>query len=344
MSNSDDLIFLFRQLSLLLDAGIPLISCMELLCQHQTKVKTLDVIHHLILELSSGKTLDDCMKKKVHVFDSFTCRLAQIGEQTGKLSDMFSLIADTKENHMTVRKKIKQALVYPCFIIVTSSIVVFCLLFFVMPKFSDLFHDKSNALPLLTRLLFYLSFILHKYFVILLLFIIFTLLITLLPFSFFKKIRNTVIDILCRLPVIKSIIYKIEISRYARQIGILFRAGIDLLSILQVLAESAENSQLSLTEQLYHNTNKGLSFHQAMLMTQYFPLIMIQMVKVGEETGKLDLMLEHAAILFETEVEQYLRQFISILEPLIMIILGVLIGGIVIGMYLPLFKLGNFLT
>ena len=341
--NLFDITIFLRQLATLISAGIPIIQCCDILEKSQEKIALRLLIYALKREILSGKNLFHSLQHHPHHFDPFTCELIQIGEHTGKLDVMLTTVALHQEKNLTFKKRIKRALFYPCMITITALLITISMFLFIVPRFADLFHDSQDKLPALTLWIFYFSARLKEQIVTFLIGItVFTL------FLFHSKhaiiIKKYFWKILLSLPLIKQCIHKIALTRFARNLAITLTAGIPILDALKLTANAWSNPEfINMTATLRHKISAGLQLHHAMETLSYFPLLMIQMVKIGEESGKLEHMLNKIADFIESDIDQLLSHCNQLLEPLIMIVLGALIGGLVIGMYLPIFKLGNVL-
>lgn len=338
--NAFDIALFFRQLATLLLAGIPIVKCLDILSQSEDKNSLRMLIKHIKNDLLSGKNFHHCLKKYSSYFNDLTCQLIHIGEQTGKLDIMLQTIANYHEKNQLSQQHIKQALFYPCFITATAIIISFFMFIFIIPRFADLFHDSQITLPMFTRILFYLSTKCCQYYLILPFFLIVILFIA------NHKIGKSHIPLWRKmttyLPFIHTFQQKIDLARFSRYLALTLTAGIplhDALVLTSATCHNPESVQGIVT--LNNKINAGFQLHQAMTTVSFFPILLIQMVKVGEEAGMLEKMLNQFADFMEIDIEKMTRRLNELLEPLIMMILGVLIGGLTIGMYLPIFELGN---
>lgn len=333
-----DITIFLRQLATLIAAGIPIIKAFEILENGQIKIALRLLIFTIKREILSGKDLFTSIRQHARYFDNMLCQLIKIGENTGKLDVILCQIAETREKNSILKKRVQQALIYPCFIVITAILVTFSMLYFVIPQFSELFSSSQIKLPILTRLIFYFSFMLHKY-----IFIIF-LPILIIPLVIHNKIQRNLKKFILNFPLIHLFLLKITFAKFARNLAMTFSAGMPIPESLSLLIHADQPQEfIQATLQLRHHITSGLQLHQAMSALPLFPDLMIQMVKIGEESGTLEHLLNKIAGFFETDIENIINQLNQLLEPLIMLVLGVLIGGLVIGMYLPIFKLGNTL-
>jgi type IV pilus assembly protein PilC len=339
--NNIDINTFIRQFTVLIAAGVPLAKSLNLLEESQDKIDLRLLIYSIKKEVLSGKQLHESLNYYPKYFDKLLCQLILIGERTGKLDYTLNTITAYQEKSTALHLRIKQALFYPCIIMITACLVCTCLFLFVIPKFADLFQDFNQSLPIFTKFIFYISYLFQDYIKYILLFIVINFII----FIYNKtKIKSGLFFIFSSLPVIKPLLKKIRLVRFASTLAITFAAGIPITEALLLSSELSHDEELShILANVRHQINNGLQLYQAMKVFSYFPLLMIQMIKIGEETGTLEHMLYKIASFMESEVDQTLHNLSKLLEPLIMVVLGVLIGGLIIGIYLPIFKLGAVL-
>lgn len=335
-----EIIILLRQFATLIASGIPIVQSCDILANSQEKDIFRILIHQIKNDLLKGNNLYDSLRRHPQYFDELTCRLVQIGEQTGKIEILLLLSANYQEKNLTLSRNIKQALFYPCIITITSLIITICMFLFVIPRFAELFQDTKTELPMLTSAIFYLSIKLREY--------SWLIIITIL-LCIFSLLRNRhspwperLRQIVMHIPFIRTFTQKVALARFARHFSLTTTAGIPITNALLITANACGNSKLThAIIQVTKKINSGFPLHQAMMTFPLFPVMFIQMVKIGEESGKLEDMVNKFADFTEADIEQFTQRLNLLLEPLIMIVLGVLIGGLVIGMYLPIFKLGS---
>jgi len=336
-----DIELFLKQLATLIAAGIPLIHCLNLLENAQEKYQFRLLIYYIKKEMLSGKSLFESLSMHSHHFDNIICHLIKIGEQTGKLEELLNKASYYQEKNNFLRQQFKQALFYPSLIILTALSVTMCLLLFVIPKFADLFMGSEQSLPALTLAIFHLSHFLQekgRYF---LTFNFITLSIIL---YYRDKVKFYLFHFLFSLPFFKSLLKKIILARFASNLAIMFASGIPIVKALELAMNiSSEREFILKINEIKAKITAGCSLNECMKSLNYFPVLMIQMIQIGEETGMLEIMLHKTADFLEKDIQAFLQYAGKLLEPLIMIILGVLIGGLIIGMYLPIFKLGSLL-
>ncbi len=338
-----DITLFLRQLATLIIAGVPLIQSCDLLEKSQVKIAVRLLIYSIKREMLNGKAFFYSLRCHRHYFDELTCQLVNIAEHTGKLEIMLGIIADQQEKNLALKKKIKQALFYPCMMTLTALIITISMLIFVIPRFAELFHDTQITLPLLTIVIFYLSQQLQQHILLFaIVFVLTGLLCLYSPMSIRFKQKMT--QWMNQTPPLRYLLHKILLARFARNLAVTFAAGIPIHEALTLASHGSGNAEFDQTVlKMRQHLNAGHPLYHAMESLHYFPDLVIQMIKIGEESGMLVLMLNKLADFFEADIEQLIIQLHQLLEPLIMLVLGVLIGGLVIGMYLPIFKLGSAL-
>lgn len=342
ITTADIAIFL-RQFATLISAGIPLIQSCEILEKSQEKAACRTLIYSIKREILTGKTLFYCLSQHPNQFDKLTCHLIQMGEHTGKLEQMLMLIAHHHEKKIAFKKRIKQALFYPCLIAIMAFIVTICMLLFIIPHFAALFHETQTSLPFLTICIFSLSESLQHHLGLVAGFFLASAIYLYYGLRH-QRLHLRVLQLLIQLPLVKPCANKIIFARFARHLAITFSAGLSITDSLSLIAHTTgQVTFANIIHRLSYHIQSGMPLHQAMVILAYFPPFMTQMVKIGEESGMLEAMLDKIADFLEAETDQMMKLLNQLLEPLIMIVLGVLIGGLVVGMYLPLFKLGSAL-
>ncbi len=327
-----------------MSAGVPIIQSCDLLEKSQVKSSIRLLIYSIKREMLTGKELYYSLRSHHYYFDELTCQLVKMGESTGKLDKMLCIIADQQEKNFAFKKRVYQTLFYPCVICVTAFIVTCSMFIFVVPRFADLFQDTQVSLPLLTRCIFYFSAQLQQHLFLLLLPVIACILAFFHP-GLSSHLKQSMRQFFIRFPPLRQCLHKIFIARFARNLAMTFAAGMPINEALKLAAQATGSAEFSTVwvKSLRRHINSGLPLHHAMQTLSYFPDLMIQMTKIGEESGMLVNMLNKVADFLEADINQLINHLNQLLEPLIMLGLGVLIGGLVIGMYLPIFKLGNAL-
>ena len=336
-----DIAVFARQLATMLAAGIPLVQAFDIVGKGHENSSMQTMLLSVKTDIEGGDTLAEALKKKPLYFDELFCNLVNAGEQAGVLETLLDKIATYKEKTESMKKKIKKALTYPIAVIVVAFIVTAILLLFVVPVFEDMFKSFGADLPAFTRMVVTMSEWLKEWWWV----VLGILTIAIYVFIYFKKRSqpfNHFLDkTLLKMPIIGLIMTKSAIARFARTLSTMSAAGVPLVDALQSVAGSCGNiiyaeAVLKMREEVA--TGQRLQF--AMQQTTLFPHMVQQMVAIGEESGSMDAMLAKVADFFEEEVDNLVENLSSLMEPIIMVILGVLIGGLVIAMYLPIFKMG----
>lgn len=339
-SISDETIAIFfRQFATLITAGISLTRACDLLEKSQT-TQLNDLIKRIKKDMLAGKTFAFCLKQHPRYFTTFTCQLIYIGEQTGKLELILTSLAEHLEKKLQFKKQLRQALFYPCIILVTAFLITLMMFIFVVPKFALLFADMNQQLPFLTLIIFDVALKLKVYGSY---FLSISLLSLILIIYFKKKFAHLKLNLVyLKLPLLKAHFHKMILIHFSRNLALTFASGMAITEALKISGEISFNHHfLTIVGNLILKIRSGLPLYYCLSLFPIFPPLMIQMVKIGEESGQLDYMLNKTADFFEAEIEQLIKYFTQLLEPLIMLVLGVLIGGLILGMYLPIFKLGN---
>jgi type IV pilus assembly protein PilC len=336
-----DIAVFFRQLATMLTAGVPLVQSFEIIGRGHENAGMRDLILNIKAEVESGTALSDSLAKHPLHFDSLVISLVSAGEQAGVLESLLDNIATYKEKTEALKAKIKKALFYPTAVIIVAIIVTAILLIFVVPQFEQLFNNFGADLPAFTRVVVNLSEFMQEYWWIVLGIVI----ATAVGFGQAKRRSRALcrgLDrLILKIPIIGPIMHKAAVARYARTLSTMFAAGVPLVEALESVAGATGNVVYSdAVLMIRDSVATGQQLQFAMNQTGLFPNMVEQMVAIGEESGSLDSMLAKVADFFEAEVDDAVDALSSLLEPLIMSILGILIGGLVVAMYLPIFKMG----
>jgi len=331
-----EMVVFYRQFATLISSNIPITQCLDMLYQTQQNVTLKTILLDLKYNLERGNHLSTSLRKFSNYFDHITCFLLAIGEKSGTFDLMLQHIANHKEKAYRFNHKIKQSLFYPAIISLIAIFVCLIMLLFVVPRFSHLFQEANVSLPTFTLIIIHFSEILQQYgFIFLTPFI--------LIFFSKEKLRSRQLqNLVYNIPIIGSTLKIKLIINFTRYLSITLKAGLAISESIPLIAKASGNisfeNDLMMVKQYIE---LGHKINNAMRKNPGFPVLMIEMIKIGEESGTLDDMLEKISILYENELDQLTSYLSDLLEPLIMVILGVLIGGLVIAMYLPIFKLGT---
>jgi len=339
---TSDIAIFSRQLATMLAAGIPLVQAFEIVGAGHENASMQKLILAVKSDVEGGSALAEALAKHPLYFDDLFVNLVEAGEQAGALETLLEKVATYKEKTEAIKKKIKKALTYPLAVLVVAFVVTIILLIFVIPAFEDLFKGFGADLPAFTRMIVDLSqFVRDKGWI-----LAGMAGGAIYAFSYFKKrsrpMRHFLDRLILKTPVIGPIMEKAAIARYARTLSTMFSAGVPLVEALDSVAGATGNIVFEVgVLQMKDEVATGQRLQQAMENTDLFPNMVIQMIAVGEESGSLDDMSAKVADFYEEDVDNAVDNLSSLLEPMIMAILGVLVGGLVIAMYLPIFKMGS---
>ncbi|MFP3516842.1 type II secretion system F family protein [Pseudomonas sp. SIMBA_077] len=331
-----------RQLATLIKAAIPLLQALEVIANGFERPAMRHMVTELKQDISAGTSLAAALRKKPLQFDALFCNLVDAGEQAGALDVLLERVATYKEKSEALKKKINKAMIYPIAVVLVALVVSGILLVEVVPQFQGIFSSLNAQLPAFTLTVIALSEWLVQFG--LWLFGIFGIGLFALGYRYKRSqaLRHQVDRGLLKLPVIGNLLHLSAIARFARTLATTFAAGVPLLEALHAVAGATGNHVYKdAVLQLQKQVATGSQIHVAMSAISVFPNMAIQMTAIGEESGTLDDMLNHVATYYETEVDSLVDNLTTLMEPLIMAVLGVMVGGLVIAMYLPIFKLGQ---
>jgi type IV pilus assembly protein PilC len=337
----EDIAVFSRQLATMLAAGIPLVQSFDIVGAGHEKPSMQKLILDIKADVEGGVSLHEALAKRPLYFDDLYVNLVEAGEQAGALESLLDKVATYKEKTEALKKKVKKALFYPAAVLVVAVVVTVILLIFVIPQFEDLFKSFGADLPAFTQMVINLSKFLQTKGVFI------AIAVAGAGYAFFyfqkrsRKFREFLDRMTLKVPIIGPIMHKSAIARFSRTLSTMFAAGVPLVEAMESVAGACgnivyENATLAMRDEVA----TGTRLQRAMDNTGLFPNMVVQMIAVGEEAGALDEMSGKVASFYEAEVDNAVDSMSSLLEPLIMAILGVLVGGLVIAMYLPIFKLG----
>src|SRR3954454_21011252 len=339
--NTADIALFARQLATMLQAGIPMVQCFDIIGNGHEKPSMQKLVLAVKADVEGGTSLHESLAKHPLYFDDLFVNLVEAGEQAGALETLLDKVATYKEKTEALKKKVKKALFYPAAVLVVAVVVTIILMIFVIPQFEELFKGFGADLPAFTQLIINISkFIQHQG-----IFIALVVGGAIWTFGYFykrsRRLRQIIDKYSLKFPVIGPILNKSAIARYARTLSTMFAAGVPLVEALESVAGATGNILYEdATMKVRDEVATGQRLQRAMENTGLFPNMVVQMIAVGEESGSLDTMSGKVASFYEEDVDNAVDSMSSLLEPLIMAILGVLVGGLVIAMYLPIFKLG----
>ena len=336
-----DIAIFSRQLATMLSAGIPLVQSFDIIGKGHDNPSMQALLLSIKANVESGDTLAEALRKNPLYFDELFCNLVDAGEHAGILETLLDKVATYKEKTETMKKKIKKALTYPLAVIVVAFVVTAILLLFVVPVFEDMFKSFGADLPAFTRMVVTMSEWLKEWWWIILGIIIFAIYL----FIYFKKrsrpFNHSLDKIMLQMPIVGIILNKSAIARFSRTLSTMSAAGVPLVDALESVAGACGNIIFSdAVFKMREEVATGQRLKYAMQQTNLFPHMVQQMVAIGEESGSMDAMLAKVADFYEEEVDNLVDNLSSLMEPIIMVILGILIGGLIVAMYLPIFKMG----
>ena len=336
-----DIAIFTRQLSTMMRAGVPLLQAFDIVARGSTNAKMTKLITDIRNDVETGTSLSSAFRKHPLYFDALYCNLVEAGEAGGILDTLLDRLAIYQEKTMAIKNKIKSALIYPVAVMVVAFVVLAIIMLFVIPVFKEVFTSFGADLPAPTLFVIGMSEVFVKYW-----WAIFGFLGGGIYFFFeswkrSEKMQRTMDRLLLKVPVFGDLVNKSAVARWTRTLSTMFAAGVPLVEALDSVGGASGNAVFKdATEQIQKDVSTGASLTNSMQTTGVFPTMVIQMCAIGEESGSLDAMLGKAAEFYEDEVDEAVKGLSSLMEPFIIVILGVLIGGIVVSMYLPIFKLG----
>ena len=337
-----DLTMFTRQLATMMKAGVPLLQSFDIVGKGHANPSMAKLILDLRADVETGTSLNNAFRKYPVYFDPLFCNLVGAGEQAGILEDLLTRLAIYKEKTLALKSKIKSALTYPIAILAIAFVVTAVIMIWVVPAFKQVFQSFGADLPAPTLMVMAISEFFVNWW-----YLIFGGIFGAIYFFFQAwrrslKMQQTMDRVLLRLPIFGPVIRKATIARWTRTLSTMFAAGVPLVEALDSVGGASGNAvYLDATRKIQTEVSTGTSLTMAMQNADVFPSLVTQMVQIGEESGALDAMLGKVADFFEDEVDEAVAALSSLMEPLIMVILGVLIGGLVVAMYLPIFKLGS---
>ncbi len=340
-ASQKDLAIFTRQFATMIDAGLPLVQCLDILGEQQEKDSFKKVILKVKEDVEAGSTFADALKKHPRVFDELFVNLVAAGEVGGILDTILARLAAYIEKAMKLAKQIKGAMVYPSTIVAVALVVTVVLLLYVIPIFGKMFSDFGQELPAATVFVLGVSAFAQKY----ILAIFAGIVVLALAIRWYYRQENgrrNIDRLLLRAPIFGSLIRRISVARFSRTLGTMVASGVPILESMDIVARSAGNKIIEeAIVKARTSISEGKTIAEPLAESKVFPAMVTQMVGVGEATGALDTMLNKIADFYDDEVDAAVAALTSLLEPLLMVFLGVVIGGLVVAMYLPIFKLAG---
>ena len=337
-----DIAVFTRQLATMMRAGVPLLQSFDIVARGSPNPRMTRLLNEIRGDVETGTSLSTAFRKHPLYFDALYCNLVEAGESGGILEALLDRLAIYQEKTVALKGKIKSALTYPIAVAVVAFIVVAVIMIFVVPAFKDVFQSFGADLPAPTLIVIAISEFFVAYW-----WLIFSVIGGGLYFFFqtwrrSEKMQKAMDRILLKIPIFGELLYKSAVARWTRTLATMFAAGVPLVEALDSVGGASGNAVFAeATEKIQRDVSTGSALTTSMQATGIFPTMVLQMAGIGEESGSLDHMLGKAADFFEEEVDEAVKALSSLMEPFIIVFLGTLIGGIVVAMYLPIFKLGQ---
>jgi type IV pilus assembly protein PilC len=337
-----DIAIFTRQIATMMRAGVPLLQSFDIVARGSTNPRVTKLLNDIRSDIETGTSLSAAFRKHPLYFDALYCNLVEAGEAAGILETLLDRLATYQEKTLEIKRKIKGALMYPVAVLVVAFIVVSVIMIFVIPAFKEVFSSFGAELPAPTLAVMAMSEIFVGYW-----WLIFGVIgggtyFFLESWKRSEKMQKFMDRLLLKVPVFGDLVYKSAVARWTRTLATMFAAGVPLVEALDSVGGASGNAVFAeATEKIQKDVSTGTALTTSMQTTGIFPVMVLQMSAIGEESGALDQMLGKAAEFYEQEVDEAVKGLSSLLEPIIIVVLGTIIGGIVVSMYLPIFKLGQ---
>jgi type IV pilus assembly protein PilC len=329
-----------RQIAVMMAGGVPMVQAIDIIAGGQTNVRMKNMLVDIKTNIEGGSSLAEALGKYPVQFDELFCNLVRAGESAGVLDTVLDTVATYKENIEAIKGKIKKAMLYPSMVFAVAILVSAILLIFVVPQFETVFKNFGAELPAFTQMIVNASRFMTTYWLIVLLCVGGIVAVLIFAYKRSAKFAHFCARAVLKIPVVGQILHQSAIARFSRTLGVTFAAGVPLVEALDSVAGATGSPVYNdAVKRIREDVSVGHQLQLAMRQVNLFPNMVVQMVAIGEESGALDKMLFKVAEFYEQEVSNAVDALSSLLEPFIMIIIGVLVGSMVIGMYLPIFKL-----
>lgn len=337
-----DIAMMTRQIATMLAAGVPLVTTIEMLGRGHEKLKMRELLGTILSEIQSGIPLSDTLRPHRRYFDDLYVDLVAAGEHSGSLDAVFDRIASYREKAEQLKSKIKKAMFYPIAVVVVAILVTTLLLLFVVPQFEEIFKGFGAELPAFTQMIVSISRFLQNAWYIFFATIATCIWLFVRAHRSSQVVRDRTDEFILKIPVIGKILHKAAMARFSRTLATTFAAGVPLIDGLESSAGASGNAVYrKALLRVRQEVMAGMQMNIAMRTTNLFPDMLIQMVMIGEESGSLDNMLNKVANIYEMQVDDAVDGLSSLIEPIMMVVIGTLVGGLIVGMYLPIFQMGN---
>lgn len=340
--NAMDIAMITRQIATMLMAGVPLVTTIEILGKGHEKPKMRELLGTILNDIQAGIPLSDALRPHRIYFDDLYVDLVAAGEHSGSLDTVFDRIATYKEKAEALKSKIKKAMFYPAAVVVVAVAVTTLLLLFVVPQFEEIFSSFGAELPAFTQMIINISRFLQSSWYFFLTAIVVSIWLYVRAHRNSQAVRDRQDEFVLKIPVIGEILHKAAMARFARTLATTFAAGVPLIDGLESAAGASGNAVYrKALLRIRTEVMAGMQMNVAMRTVNLFPDMLIQMVMIGEESGSLDNMLNKIANIYEMQVDDAVDGLSSLIEPIMMVVIGTLVGGLIVGMYLPIFQMGN---
>ncbi|SIQ57959.1 type II secretion system F family protein [Aquipseudomonas alcaligenes] len=337
-----DIAIFTRQMATMMKAGVPLLTSFDIISEGFENPNMRKLVEGLKVDVAAGNSFASVLRKRPLYFDDLYCNLVESGEQSGALETLLDRVATYKEKTEALKSKIKKAMNYPIAVVVVAIIVSAILLIKVVPQFQSVFDSFGAELPAFTMMVVNLSELLQEWWFLFLIGVMGTIFSFKAIYQRSERFRNWLDRLLLKLPIVGKIIYMSSVARFSRTLATTFAAGVPLVEALDSVAGATGNIVFkSAVDKIKQDVSTGMQLNFSMRSTGVFPSLALQMTAIGEESGALDEMLDKVATFYEDEVDNMVDGLTALMEPMIMAVLGVLVGGLVIAMYLPIFQLGQ---
>jgi len=339
----DDLAIFSRQLATMVDSGIALVHCLEILGEQSESKTLVDVSLKIQSDIESGKNFYDCLAQHPYVFSELYISMVKAGEVSGKLNEILERLAEYLEKTSALQRKIRSSLIYPAVVISMALIITSILLLKVVPTFKGIFESLGGTLPLPTQILLAISDIFRRYFIFVFLsFIVFIFLLK--KYISTPKGRYKFDRLLLNLPIFGILVKKVAVAKFTRTLATLVRSGVPIINALTIVGKTSGNK---IVEEAVVNAamsvKEGEPISGPLLRSKVFPPMVVRMISVGEQTGELEKMLNKIADFYDSQVDAAVSGLTSMIEPIVIGFLGIIIGGIVVALFLPIFKITELL-
>ncbi|HNG81313.1 MAG TPA: type II secretion system F family protein [Burkholderiaceae bacterium] len=337
-----DIAVFTRQLATMLRAGVPLLQAFDIVARGSPNPRLTRMLTDIRSDVETGTSLSGAFRKHPLQFDALYCNLVEAGEAAGILETLLERLATYQEKTIELQNKIRSALIYPVAVLVVAFVVVAVIMIFVIPSFKEIFRSFGAELPLPTLIVIAMSEFFVEHWFLIFGGIGFGVYMFLESWKRSPKMQMTMDRLLLKVPIFGPLVHKAAVARWSRTLSTMFAAGVPLVEALDSVGGAAGNAVFAeATEQIQRDVSTGSALTSSMQTTGVFPNMVLQMSSIGEESGSLDQMLGKVADFYEAEVDEAVKGLSTLMEPIIIVILGVIIGGIVVSMYLPIFKLGQ---